>query len=620
MTSEPSHSAVRPHDLHLGALECWMVVLIFLTGVGLRVSWPSRLAVEHFDEGVYASNVFFSGEPGDDRYPDQHLFAPPLFPALIEFAMLVSGPSNIAALAVSIVAGSLTIPLVWWVARRWFGVAAGLASATLVALNDVHIFFSRAALTDVLLCFWLVAAVYLLWEGLTGHSRLALIAAGVSTGLAWWTKYIGWLPLAIGLAGLVPWRLFGGAVAVRPMPRLAPNLRPLAVALAEWALVAGLAFLTWSPFLWSLQAKGGYTAVDRNHRGYLVGFSGWLNSLSEQAAKLGALDGWLSIHAPLVAIVVGLCFQRFSTRRSTWNLLSENRPALIILPVTLGLTAVAGSSLVMGLGAAAGVIWILARLMGADQSKANAESVRLAGWLLAAWYVGLLLTTPLYTPYPRLALPWLAGSWLGGGLLIGLVVGRANNTSSLRLDASGSPDDASASRGPVSALPATQSSAATMLLLAVFVVCAGVEWLIPRSGVPGWEPRNGLADATPAVLSAIRRAAASEGRSDLESFIIYTYGEPAAFFQLRLAGARWVRPVKDLRLADPAAPRPRLPTFVVFGRQASLTPGFSGQLADRSDRLHFVASVPYRRSRLVTLDEPLTANSPDTVLEVYQLR
>jgi hypothetical protein len=129
-----------------------------------------------------------------------------------------------------------------------------------------------------------------------------------------------------------------------------------------------------------------------------------------------------------------------------------------------------------------------------------------------------------------------------------------------------------------------------------------------------------LADATPEVLKAFQGSTGPAGRADLESFIIYTYGEPAALFQLRLAGARWVRPIKDLDLANPAAPRPKLPTFVLFGRQARATPGFSQQLADRRDRLHFIAHVPYRQSRLVTLDESPRPDSRETVLEVYELK
>ena len=39
------------------------------------------------------------------------------------------------------------------------------------------------------------------------HFRLWILA-GLMTTLAWWTKYNGWLPLAIGLSGLAPWLIF----------------------------------------------------------------------------------------------------------------------------------------------------------------------------------------------------------------------------------------------------------------------------------------------------------------------------------------------------------------------------------------------------------------------------
>ena len=614
MTSEPSCTARRLCNHRPGGIECSLAALIFLTGLGLRFAWPSHLAVEHFDEGVYASNLFFLDAGDDERYPDQHLFAPPLLPALIEIAMSLSAPSNAAAMAVSLIAGSLTIPLVWWVSRRWYGPEAGLASSTLAAVSDVHIFFSRAALTDVLLCFWLIAAVYFLWEGLAGRSRLALVAAGIITGLAWWTKYNGWLPLAIGFAGLIPWSILEANVATDSRPGPSKRIRRLSASVAQWAFVAGLAFLIWSPFLRSLEGKGGYAAVAANHRTYLVGLSGWWNSLIEQAGKLAELDGWASIHGPPIAIAICLAWHCLSKRRFTWNLRKENRRAFIAMPVAVGMAGLAGSSVVTGLAAAIGIAVMLFRRVRAEDGRPAVAALRLAGWLLAAWHIGLFLTTPLYTPYPRLALPWLASCWFGTGILIGALTGRENVQPEVS-DAIGPPDREPAVDRSIPTPTASRRSADIILLAVIVIACAGFEWLVSRSSVPGWESRTGMLDAVPQVLKAIHGAPSLAGQSEMDSFVVYTYGEPAALFQLRLAGVRWVRPVKDLDM-----PRSRVPTFVLFGRQALLTPGFSEQLADRRDRLHFVARIPYRRSRLVTLDEPRASDSREAVLELYEVR
>src|SRR5258708_7303667 len=114
--------------------ELACAVLITLIGFALRAAGPARLAVEHFDEGVYSSNVFFSDRHNaGGHYPDQHLYAPPLVPLLIELSMLALGTSNAVPMFVGIVAGSLTVPLIWWVGRRWFGATAVLAAATLAA-------------------------------------------------------------------------------------------------------------------------------------------------------------------------------------------------------------------------------------------------------------------------------------------------------------------------------------------------------------------------------------------------------------------------------------------------------------------------------------------------------
>src|SRR5438874_2679351 len=80
--------------------ELALIALVVVVGVGLRIAALSRSAIEHFDEGVYASNVYVG--PPDYAYPMQRFFAPPLLPALIETTMtagtLAGMPPNLAAL------------------------------------------------------------------------------------------------------------------------------------------------------------------------------------------------------------------------------------------------------------------------------------------------------------------------------------------------------------------------------------------------------------------------------------------------------------------------------------------------------------------------------------------
>jgi hypothetical protein len=620
-TDRPADSTSLP-----GRAELILVCLIFLVACGLRIAWPARMAVEHFDEGVYASNLFFHDRAGTGHYPDQHLYAPPLLPFLIECAMIVLGTSNFAPMAVSIVAGSLTPLLVWWVGRRWFGSTSGLTAATLAALNDVHIVFSRTALTDVLLCLFLLGAVYFLHEALTTRNRLAFFAAGGVTGLAWWTKYNGWLPLAIGLAGLLPWRLWGGPGVEQSHPiSWGQRWLRLPVPLAIWSLVAIIAFLIWSPWLVTLQEKGGYAAVAANHRGYFMGISEWTTSFAAQARKISLLDGIPTCCSLLAALALAIVRLRQENRRFTWNMLLCNGVALIAFAVAGMVCVIEGANVILtSLGAIGTIVGLGRPLAGwfaaSDRARTDATEGGLAAWLLTAWFAGLSLTVPLYTPYPRLMLPLLVTSWLGVGSLIDAIVCR------IRAHAEALMAVAHGTR-PLLLSKGRQrhglSRARPVFLLAVAVVALAATKRSPlERGVPGWESRTGLARLAPTILDDACREAGLDRDSQVKRLAIYTYAEPALLFNLRLAGAEFVNPVKDVVFADPDAPAPRLPSFLVLGPQAWRTRGFGEQLAKALPRLQLAGKYRYAPSNLVLLDGPLIRSDRPTEYEIslYRIR
>jgi dolichyl-phosphate-mannose-protein mannosyltransferase len=343
-----------PREPAIGVRERMLLGLVLAVGVGLRVNAVAHSAVEHFDEGVYASNLYFG--PPAFAYPMQRFYAPPLLPALIEAGMIVGLPANLAALMPSFLAGCGTIVAVWWLGRAWFGPAAGLAAAALVALSHFHIVYSAAALTDALLGLWLVLAVDAMARLLVvGDTRWA-IAAGLYTGLAWWTKYNGWLPLAIEAAALpVLWLL------LRP-PR--GVWRKWLACFAVTALVAGL---VWSPYLFVLREHGGYGPIAENHAKYVVGLAGWLDAASRQVANFFVIDGGWSGAAIIAACVVAMLAPKDT-----------------------------------------------AYVAGQVQPR---RAVGIA--LVAVWWFGLFVATPFYWAYPRLLLPWLLATWLLAGLWLG---------------------------------------------------------------------------------------------------------------------------------------------------------------------------------------------------------
>ncbi|HEY4263262.1 MAG TPA: glycosyltransferase family 39 protein, partial [Schlesneria sp.] len=356
----------------------WLAAALVL-GASLRFGYHDRMAIEHFDEGVYASNFWFGPEEGYE-YPARHLYAPPLLPAMIEWTMIIASlcgvrPTGFVPMIPSLLAGLATIPSIWWVGRRWFGPSAGIVSAWFVAASDFHSSYSRAALTDVPVCLFILWGAYFVWQALQSGSRRDIILAALFTALAWWTKYNGWLPLAVGISGAAAWQF--------TQPRADRRLIEVG---KRWLLVSGLSFLLWSPVLIGLQKHGGYGVVAANHGQYIEGLSNWPTNAARQLANIAAYED-----------VLGPYLQGHS-----------RHPVIVLLNWLAPLLVLTGSI---------GACFVL--LMRQDS-----RMTRTGCWPLLAWISGLTLATPCYHPYPRLVMPWMVALWLGVGLIAQLIVDR----------------------------------------------------------------------------------------------------------------------------------------------------------------------------------------------------
>lgn len=587
----------------------WILPLgIVLLGLLQRCLFPQRAEVEHFDEGVYASNVAFADEPG--RYPMQHLYAPPLSPALIEWSILLFGTAAPAAMLPNLLAGTLTVLAVWWVGRNWFGPAAGVCAAALCAFSDFHVLYTRTALTDPLLCFWMLAAVYCIGEG---HRRLNLrwsIVGGVFTGLAWWTKYNGWVPLAVQISGVAAWLLFHRE-----------HRRDAGRHIAGVVVAAGVAALVWLPVWRGLQPHGGYAAVAQNHRGYFVGLAGWMESLQRQIEAHRHFDGYLSVAGVAFAALCAAVMMVRSERNASPGVNSQ-RPANWLpalfggVALLCGLAAALSTTVVIGGLAVAGIAWRIQQNRessagGPSSREAGAESRRddsLPTWLLAAWFVGLLISTPLYRAYPRLTLPWLVAGWLGAGAFA------QTGGVWLRRFAAGSISSTQRRVFSVASL------VGGVVLLLVF------RERISPDRFPAWQDRSGMRIAAKTVEREI-----ADSLAETTPFVVYVYAEPGMFYQLvarqRTADAEFVvAPAASVDLSPARAGDRRLPTFLVTGPHASRSEAFRTEWESVGRRFQLVAAVPYAASDLVLLNEYRVAEiappdkRPQLQLHLWRLR
>jgi dolichyl-phosphate-mannose-protein mannosyltransferase len=269
-----------------------VLVVIALTAIGglLRLWSFGRLGLSHFDEGIYAASGLwiFSRHGIVDIDPSTIAYAPPGFPFLVGLAYFLLGAGDLPAILVSIVAGTLTIPAVAWLAHRTFGSGAGGVAAAFVALSGAHIAFSRMALTDVsFLLVWVLALI----QGQRFLERPGAgraVELGVAVGAAQLFKYNGWLAGAIVLLSAAAWLAFH--------PREWRSRQTAAT--WGWGLVSALvAALVYWPWFAFVQSNGGYSALLVHQRGYLGGFASWPEYLAIQLAQARALSGgavWLA--------------------------------------------------------------------------------------------------------------------------------------------------------------------------------------------------------------------------------------------------------------------------------------------------------------------------------------
>ena len=700
--------------------EAGLAIAITLVGIALRWVGISQCELSHFDEGVYASNVWFGPESGY-AYPARHLYAPPLVPALIELSIAVLGPGGVAPLLPGLVCGCLLIPLVWWVGRQWFGTPAGLVAATLAALSGPHAYFSRTALTDTPLCLFLTAAVYLGGEWLQRGRGWRLLGAGVCAGLAWWTKYNGWLSVAIVAAAVPPWLLFrrwqngtgssredvpretphhsadqadgtmrgrsrgprdfaGGVspdnLADRPQPagqeipsgsslpvelarqgdvsretagevrdltlvpgsvsretdreeramagetpttaaviRDATEVVPLApgassvsrgtaptarrrgtgpatnetdshpgvaAVLLRLTLYLALAGLVWLPVVWGLESAGGYEVVSANHRRYLVGWSGMLDSLVRQFQSLSFLE---DLHQRL-AWVIGLAI--------VWKW-RDCPPAGLRWWQLLGAAAILCGTLPVTTLAA--LMFLVSVFVGPLRSSlASSRWGELPVWLLAAWWVSLSLATPGYTPYPRLTLPWLVASWLAAGAWAGgWLVDRLPTAQGKSGADNPTPDTL---RNIASG--ASHPTVWVLAFVGVMLLAVGLGNRPTRREFLTLHPQQGLARVAGEVAEALRQDLGQPDQGPINA-LVYVHAEPALLYHLRVLGLPVVQPVQDLAFTQKSGVD-RAPTFVIVGDRSRREPGFEGPpLAD--SRWRQVTELEFAVPPLVWLDE-----------------
>lgn len=560
--------------------SAWSIWGIVFFGCLLRFWNFTSLQVEHFDEGVYASNLFFGAE-SNYTYPSLEFFAPPLVPWLIEWSMILTGSIHWAPFVPGLLFGCATVVLMTALTLRWFGPPMATLVALLAATSDLHMMYTRTALTEPVVLFFLVAAVGCGIEMLraihlpdTTPEKSPLTKpliwsalSGLLTGLAWSSKYSGWLPAAI---------LITSSLLMMLNFESRKHWKTIAICLA---LMLGMTVLVFSPTLWSLQDVGGYAAVSANHAQYSVGWSAWGTTALKQLQNADQFNSTLSLFALLIW---GVCY--IYIRKSN---------AVVSLVFILALFLWSELGLILHvLLAFVGYAVCLWQLMRTPNRTSEQQTLAIVAVVMFVWLGAMTLMTPTYTPYPRLLTILLPPLWFGTALFLDRVLLKDVDQGLIRKDV-------------------YWTASADVFLVIVIVFSKfyfSNQVLQDLLNVVAIQPRNAMAAVSEQLTAEMDKTSQPGER------IVYVFAEPSLFFQFSNRG-EVAGTIANLNFRETKAP---VPVFFIWGEHAERTNDFPEMWEQAAGDFELLLDVSAPPSELVRLNQ--SDLKPDEELSYHLYR
>ena len=164
----------------------WLLLIALVVlgaGLGLRDPWPAdepRFAL--IAKEMVESGQWLFPMRGGEIYPDK----PPLFMWGIAIGYLLTGSIKVAFLLPSLLAGLLTIALVWDLGRRLWSAQVGFMAGLLLLFTVQFTLQAKTAQIDALVTFFITLGVY-------GFVRFLLCGGG------WRWYWLGWFAAGLGI-------------------------------------------------------------------------------------------------------------------------------------------------------------------------------------------------------------------------------------------------------------------------------------------------------------------------------------------------------------------------------------------------------------------------------------
>lgn len=122
-----------------------------------------------------------------------NMYLGPLYYYMMAIPTLLFNFSPVGPAVMVATFGILTIILVWWVGREWFGKVAGLIAAGLYAIAPTVIIFSKSSWNPNIMPFFALATIYSIWKVWQKREYKWLLVAGISYAFVLQSHYLGLL-------------------------------------------------------------------------------------------------------------------------------------------------------------------------------------------------------------------------------------------------------------------------------------------------------------------------------------------------------------------------------------------------------------------------------------------
>src|SRR5262245_8742729 len=164
-------------------------VLILLLAAGLRLHLATTEPYIHDEDNTsipLSKTISFA--PGKVYLPIRAENHGALPAYVVKASSTLFGTSPLAYRAIHVLAGLVTIVMIFLVTRQWYGPVAARWAAALLAFNEYYLAISSRATAHVPHLFFVVAAAFAFSRFLRAGRPVFLYAAAVSIGLAFYCK------------------------------------------------------------------------------------------------------------------------------------------------------------------------------------------------------------------------------------------------------------------------------------------------------------------------------------------------------------------------------------------------------------------------------------------------